>query len=55
MDAYERSKLADACQEKWFEEGDFVIREGDTGDTFFLLMNGTAVATKTVEPGKPAQ
>jgi len=55
MDAYERSKLADAIQEKWYAEGDYVISEGDSGNCFFLIMNGTAIATKTVEPGKPAQ
>jgi len=25
MEAYERSKLADAIVEKWYEEGDYVI------------------------------
>jgi len=28
MEAYERSKLADAIVEKWFEEGEYVITEG---------------------------
>lgn len=29
MDTYERSKLADAIQEKWYAEGDYVISEGE--------------------------
>lgn len=51
MDEYERSKLADALIEKWYQPEDFVIREGEEGQTFFLIMSGTAVATKTLEPG----
>lgn len=31
MDEYERSKLADAIKEYWYEPGDFVIREGEEG------------------------
>lgn len=53
MDAYERSKLADALKEEWHELDDFVIREGEEGNTFYLVMDGEAVATKTLEPGKP--
>lgn len=53
MDAYERSKLSDAIVEKWFEEGDYVIKEGEEGNVFYLIMSGQAIATKTVEPGKP--
>jgi len=52
MDAYERSKLADAIHEKWFNAGDYVITEGQEGNTFFLIMSGKAIATKTLEPGK---
>jgi len=54
LDSYERSKIADALDEKWFEQDDFVIREHDNGDSFYMVMSGNAIATKTVEPGKPA-
>lgn len=53
MDAYERSKLADAIREEWYEPEDFVIREGDEGNSFYMIMDGEAIATKTLEPGKP--
>ena len=53
MDSYERSKLSDALVEKWFEAGDYVIKEGDEGDIFYMIMSGEAEATKTLEPGKP--
>ena len=52
MDEYERSKLADAFKEEWYQPEQFVIREGEEGNTFYLIMSGEAVATKTVEPGK---
>jgi len=29
-----------------------VIKEGDEGDVFYLIMKGEAVATKTIEIGK---
>lgn len=51
MDEYERSKLADAFKEHWYQPEDFVIREGEDGQTFYLIMHGNAVATKTLEPG----
>jgi cAMP-dependent protein kinase regulator len=52
MDDYERSKLADALKEEWYKPGDFVIREGEEGNSFYLVMSGDAAATKTLEPGK---
>ena len=52
METYEKSKLADAILEKWFEEGEYVITEGQEGNSFFMIMSGQATATKTLEPGK---
>ena len=40
MDAYERSKLADAIKEEWYEVDDYVIQEGDEGNTFYMIMEG---------------
>ncbi len=55
VEPYERSKLADALKEEDFETGQYVIREGDEGNIFYLVMKGQAVATKTLEPGMPPQ
>jgi cAMP-dependent protein kinase regulator len=38
-----------------FHEGDYVIREGELGDVFYIIEDGEAVATKSCEPGKPAE
>lgn len=53
MDPYERSKLSDALKEEKFKKGDYVIQEGDIGHKFFMISEGSAIATKTLEPGKP--
>ena len=54
LDPYERSRLGDAIVEEKFKKDDFVIREGDIGDKFFLIVEGTAIATKVLEEGKEA-
>jgi hypothetical protein len=40
MDEYERSKLADAIKEEWFDPETFVIKEGEEGNSFYLVMSG---------------
>jgi cAMP-dependent protein kinase regulator len=49
MDPYERSKLSDALKEESFKEGDKIIRDGDQGDKFFIIVAGTAIATKHID------
>jgi cAMP-dependent protein kinase regulator len=46
MDPYERSKIADALKEEKFIKGNFVIREGELGDKFYIISEGEAIATK---------
>ncbi|CBZ51945.1 putative CAMP-dependent protein kinase regulatory subunit [Neospora caninum Liverpool] len=46
MDPYERSKLSDALRTATYEDGDVIIKEGETGDTFYILLEGTAEAIK---------
>ena len=52
MDAYERSQIADAFTPVNFNDGDFVLREGENGDIFFFVTEGEAVATKTLAAGQ---
>lgn len=49
LDPYERSKLGDAVKECKFNKGDFIIRENEEGDCFFLISEGTADATKSID------
>jgi len=37
MDPYERSKLGDAIVEENFVKHDYVIREGQSGDKFYII------------------
>lgn len=46
LDSYERSKLCDCLQKEVFRAGDFIIRQGETGDKFYLVQQGTAEALK---------
>ena len=52
MDPYERSKIADALKPLKFKAGEFVVKEGEKGDTFFFVEDGEAIATKVLTPGK---
>jgi cAMP-dependent protein kinase regulator len=47
MDEYERSQVADALKEETLEEGKVVVTEGEEGDKFYIVAEGTATATKT--------
>lgn len=42
----ERSKIAQVLKPKTFEPGEIIIRQGDKGDEFFLLVEGEAEALK---------
>mmetsp|Transcript_124544 Transcript_124544/g.186053 ORF Transcript_124544/g.186053 Transcript_124544/m.186053 type:complete len:121 (+) Transcript_124544:889-1251(+) len=55
MDPYERSKIADALKSYKFKKGDYVVREGEHGDSFFFIEDGEAIATKVLVPGKAAE
>jgi CRP-like cAMP-binding protein len=55
MEKQERAKLADAFKEEWYETGDYIIKQGDKdGSSFYMIIEGDCIATKVLEPGKPA-
>lgn len=47
MERYERTKLADAFKEEWFEEGDRIITQGDKDEnsSFYMIIEGECKAT----------
>jgi len=49
MDPYERLKLSDAIKSDNYNKGDYIITEGEVGDGFFILSEGSAIATKLIE------
>ena len=48
MSHYERSKLADAIKEEIYLPGEYVIKQGESGNVFFIVIEGEAHATKTL-------
>jgi len=46
LDPYERSKICDALKSKNFKANDQVIRQGEAGNEFYILEEGSAVAQK---------
>lgn len=46
LDNYERQKLCDCLEIVNFEDKDTVIKEGHMGNTFFIVLEGKARATK---------
>lgn len=54
IDSYEKMQMADALQTINYMAGEYVIREGEWGDVFYMVEEGEAIATKTLKPGLPA-
>ncbi len=54
IEPYELSQICDALKVKKFKEGDFIIRQNDIGEEFYIIELGDAVATKVFEEGKEA-
>jgi cAMP-dependent protein kinase regulator len=54
IDSYELTQICDALKETTYLKGDYIIKENDYGDIFYILEEGNCRATKTLEPGKPA-
>lgn len=46
MDAYERSQLSDALKPEVVPDGVAIVKQGETGTTFYIIEDGTAVAKK---------
>ncbi|XP_016312027.1 cGMP-dependent protein kinase 1-like isoform X1 [Sinocyclocheilus anshuiensis] len=46
------SKLADVLEETHYEDGDYIIRQGARGDTFFIISKGKVTMTQEDCPGQ---
>jgi len=49
MDNYERTKLADAVKEWRFKPGEVIIRQGESGDEFFIVTDGQAKCVMKID------
>ena len=55
LDSYEVMQIADALKTCHFDKGGIVMKEGEYGDVFYIIEEGSASAYKKVEAGKPAE
>ncbi len=49
MDPYERTKLSDVMKIEKHKAGEYIIKQGDEGNTFYIIEEGKAVATKILQ------
>jgi cAMP-dependent protein kinase regulator len=49
MDQYEKSQIADALKTETYSKGDFIVKQDDPGDKFYILEEGTAYAEKSTD------
>lgn len=47
--------LADALESANFSDGDVIIKQGDAGSEFFIIMEGTVVVTQTNDAGETGE
>ena len=52
MEAYERTAVADAFDERVYKAGELILTEGAAGEAFYLMVKGTAIATKKGVEGR---
>ena len=52
IEPYELMQISDALGSATYHQGDYIIKEGEMGDVFYILEQGECSATKTLEPGK---
>jgi cAMP-dependent protein kinase regulator len=53
IEPYELMQISDAVKTGNFKKGDYIIKEDEMGDVFYILEEGNCIATKTLEKGKP--
>ncbi|CAG8548014.1 8886_t:CDS:2 [Ambispora gerdemannii] len=51
LEPYERHKIADALESLYFEDDELVIKQGDIGNSFYLIESGEARVSKFDEDG----
>jgi len=53
LDTYERNKLCDCLTIQNYPKDSYVIKQGESGDTFYMIMKGQGLALKkNVKTGK---
>lgn len=50
IEPYEKEQLCDALKAEEFEAGEYVVRQGESGDKFYLIAEGNLIAEKKETP-----
>ena len=45
MDKWERLTVADSLEAVSFEDGDIVVTQGESGNDFFIILEGSAIVS----------
>ena len=48
MDKWERLTVADALEAVSFEDGDVVVTQGESGNDFFIILDGSAIVSQSL-------
>ena len=46
LDKWERLTVADALEAVSFEDGDVVVTQGESGNDFFIILDGSAIVSQ---------
>jgi len=49
LDEWERMTVADALEPISFEAGATIVKQGEPGDEFYIIVEGTAIVTQTID------
>jgi len=52
LDNYEKGQLADVLNTQIYKEGEYIIKQGESGSKFYFIESGKAKATKNKEDGE---
>ena len=55
LDKWERLTVADALEATSFEHGDAVVKQGEPGDDFYIIVDGSATVTQFRAEGEESQ
>ena len=55
IDSYELGQICDAVKSEKAEKGDYIIKQNEIGDKFYILDDGEAYATKVFKEGENEQ
>jgi cAMP-dependent protein kinase regulator len=49
LDEWERMTVADALESACFEPGATIVKQGEPGDEFYIIVEGSAIVTQTID------